>query len=259
MTSLPKARTPAAAELTGSGGGVSTAAPCWNGRLRTRKRCPDASTSSSSPSPAFRRQTRKRRRDASAPAPAARAFVFKPSKKKSDQAVEIGSVDDANAEFVTASLFHLTQEEMLPYYNRLYKKRANMGLAWYHESNQEDRYEFTNVHLSDVYNFMDDGVCYMHMNFRARNEATRSEKLFFAELALTDNVFNQYGGYVTTTCSIVDDNCLGGMKHRLDDGLPTERRDKQHCYVCSKDIKHPKGESYKGGHYAENYCVDGDD
>lgn len=30
----------------------------------------------------------------------------------------------------------------------------------------------------------------MHMNFRARNKTTGSEKLFFAELALTNDVFD---------------------------------------------------------------------
>lgn len=127
---------------------------------------------------------------------------------------------------------------MLPYYKRLYKKRANMGLVWYNKNNpvsfctqpatpqmlfvhspvliqvfifcpQEDSYEFKSMVLEDVYNFMDGGVCYMHMNFKAMNVTTRSEELFFAELALNNSVFDANGGYSTTACSIVDDSCAG--------------------------------------------------
>jgi hypothetical protein len=36
--------------------------------------------------------------------------------------------------------------------------------------------------VKDVYNFMDGGVTYMHMNFKAANVKTGSEELFFAEL-----------------------------------------------------------------------------
>uniref|UniRef100_A0A0A9BVB8 DUF3615 domain-containing protein n=1 Tax=Arundo donax TaxID=35708 RepID=A0A0A9BVB8_ARUDO len=103
---------------------------------------------------------------------------------------------------------------------------------------------------------MDGGDCYMHMNFKARNVKTRSEKLFFAELVLNGSV-SDGNGYSTTACSIVGDNCVGGMKHLLGNGLPKERYDEQHCYVCAEEIKHPPGMSYKGGHYAEDYCIGG--
>lgn len=49
----------------------------------------------------------------------------------------------------------------------------------------------------------------MHINFKARNVTTNSEELFFAELALINNVFDQYSGYTTTSCCIIDGNCLG--------------------------------------------------
>ncbi|KAF8643694.1 hypothetical protein HU200_066757 [Digitaria exilis] len=137
---------------------------------------------------------------------------------------------------------------MLPYYKRLYKKRANMGLVWYNKNNPEDSYEFKSMVLEDVYNFMDGGVCYMHMNFKAMNVTTRSEELFFAELALNNSVFDANGGYSTTACSIVDDSCA-------EDGLPEERYDENNCYACAEKIKHPTGTTYKGGHYAEDYCV----
>jgi hypothetical protein len=74
---------------------------------------------------------------------------------------------------------------------------------------QGDSYEFTSMPVKDVYNFMDGGVTYMHMNFKATNVKTGSEELFFAELALINNVFDADGGYSTTTCSIVDDTCVG--------------------------------------------------
>ncbi|CAL4959155.1 unnamed protein product [Urochloa decumbens] len=175
-----------------------------------------------------------------------------------DQEIVGGSADDAGAEFNSATLFYLTAEEMLPYYKRLYKKRANMGLAWYHKNNPEDFYEFTSMALNDVYNFMDGGICYMHMNFKARNVTTRSEELFFAELALNNSVSDANGGYSTTTCSIVDDDCVGGKKDLLGvkDDLPAERYDEKNCYACAEKIKHPTGVTYKGGHYAEDYFVD---
>lgn len=74
---------------------------------------------------------------------------------------------------------------------------------------QEDCYEFTSVLLHDVCNFCDGGVCHVHINFKARNVTTNSEELFFAELALINNVFDQYSGYTTTACCIIDGNCLG--------------------------------------------------
>jgi hypothetical protein len=53
---------------------------------------------------------------------------------KHDQEIVGGSADDAEAEFRSADLFYLTAEEMVPYIKRLYKKRANMGLAWYNKN-----------------------------------------------------------------------------------------------------------------------------
>ncbi|CAL4952548.1 unnamed protein product [Urochloa decumbens] len=232
------------------------------GRTRSRYASP--------PSPARRRQGRKRSRAS--------------SQEIHDQEIVGGSADDAGAEFNSATLFYLTAEEMLPYYKRLYKKRANMGLAWYHKNNPEDFYEFTSMALNDVYNFMDGGICYMHMNFKARNVTTRSEELFFAELALNNSVSDANGGYSTTTCSIVDDDCVGmllpsiffvvdilhiALLSRLieqelykkdllgvKDDLPAERYDEKNCYACAEKIKHPTGVTYKGGHYAEDYFVD---
>lgn len=61
----------------------------------------------------------------------------------------------------------------------------------------------------DVYDFKDRRVSYLHMNFKAKNVTTGSEKLFFAELALEDDVFNMYGGYSATCCSIVEENYVG--------------------------------------------------
>lgn len=49
----------------------------------------------------------------------------------------------------------------------------------------------------------------MHMNFKARNVTTRSEELFFAELALNKDVFDTNSGYSATACNIVDGNCVG--------------------------------------------------
>ncbi|CAO2161693.1 unnamed protein product [Urochloa humidicola] len=226
---------PAAAVESAQGG---EGAPRRSERLlqgRTRSRY------ASPPSPARRRQARKRSRAS--------------SQEIHGQEIVGGSADDAEAEFNSATLLYLTAEEMLPYYKRLYKKRANMGLAWYHKNNPEDLYEFTSMVLNDVYNFMDGGICYMHMNFKARNVTTRSEELFFAELALNNSVFDANGGYSTTTCSIVDDNCVGGKKDVLG-VLPAERYDEKNCYACAEKIKHPTGVTYKGGHYAEDYFVD---
>ncbi|XP_021315300.1 uncharacterized protein LOC8056452 [Sorghum bicolor] len=168
-----------------------------------------------------------------------------------------GSADDAEAEFSCAALFNLTAEERLPYFKRLYKKRANMALAWYNKNNPEGLYEFTSVVLNDIYNFMDGGLCYMHMNFKARNVTTRSEELFFAELALNKDVFDTNSGYSATACSIVDGNCVGGKKDLLGvDGLPVERYDEKNCYACAEKIKHPTGVTYSGGHYVEDYFAD---
>uniref|UniRef100_A0A0E0GFW8 DUF3615 domain-containing protein n=1 Tax=Oryza nivara TaxID=4536 RepID=A0A0E0GFW8_ORYNI len=151
------------------------------------------------------------------------------------------------------------EEERVPYYNRLNKKRANMALAWYNENNPEDFYEFTSVLLHDVCNFCDGGVCHVHINFKARNVTTNSEDLFFAELALINNVFDQYSGYTTTACCIIDGNCLGGLRNVLLNGcfLREERYDEKNCYACDEKIKHPTGSTYKGGHYAEDYLIQG--
>ncbi|KAK3163210.1 hypothetical protein QOZ80_1AG0000700 [Eleusine coracana subsp. coracana] len=153
------------------------------------------------------RQAANRSRGAPPPPPA-------PPKRYKQK--EEGSVDDSEAEFASTELFNLTAEEVLPYYRRLYKKRANMALLFYHENNQDDHYEFTTLRLNDVYDFMDGRVSYLHMNFKAKNETSGSEKLFFAELALEgDACDKRNGGYNTITCSIVDDKCAGGQKEML--------------------------------------------
>lgn len=87
---------------------------------------------------------------------------------------------------------------------------------------QGDRYEFTLWKLiNDVYDFMDGKVSCLHMNFKATNASTGSEKTFFAELALEADVFDKHGGYRTTTCSIVDDDCVGMLLLVFIFSLPT--------------------------------------
>lgn len=39
--------------------------------------------------------------------------------------------------------------------------------------------------------------------------------------------------------------------------LREERYDEKNCYACDEKIKHPAGSTYKGGHYAEDYLVQG--
>ncbi|XP_039803934.1 uncharacterized protein LOC120668043 [Panicum virgatum] len=181
-------------------------------------------------------------------------------RKHDDEEIIVGSsVDDAEAEFGRNGRLYWPPEEMLSYFKQLYKKTANMCVAWYNTNNPDDSYEFTSMPMKDVCNFMDGGVSYMHMNFKATNVKTGSEELFFAELALINNVFYANNGYSTTACSIVDDNCVGGKKDlRLKDGWPAERYDENNCYACAEKIKHPTGKTYEGGHYAEDYFVGSD-
>uniref|UniRef100_A0A0A9U1G9 DUF3615 domain-containing protein n=1 Tax=Arundo donax TaxID=35708 RepID=A0A0A9U1G9_ARUDO len=211
-----------AAKSSGAGEGVSTEAPRRSQRLRRA-----ANPSLDAPPP------------------------------KRHKTTEEGGADDARAEFQSADLFNLTAEEVLPYYRRLYKKRANMTLVFYHKNNPGDHYEFMDLRLNDVYDFMDEMVSYMHMNFKAKNMTTGSEKLFFTELALEGDVLDKHGGYRTTTCSIVDDNCVGGQKESLyiRDDLSPGGYDEHNCYVCAEKIKHPIGASYKGGHCTSEYWV----
>ncbi|XP_039808333.1 uncharacterized protein LOC120672104 isoform X2 [Panicum virgatum] len=130
-----------------------------------------------------------------------------------------------------------------------------MALVFYHENNPGDRYKFTHLHLNDVYDFKVELVSYLHMNFKATNAATGSEVTFFAELALEGDVFDKHGGYRTTTCNIVDDDCVGGQKEEWYKryGLTADGYDEHSCYVCAKKIKHPMGKSYKGGHWIRDY------
>ena len=86
---------------------------------------------------------------------------------------------------------------------------------------QGDRYKFTHLHLNDVYDFKVELVSYLHMNFKATNAATGSEVTFFAELALEGDVFDKHGGYRTTTCNIVDDDCVGMLLLFFIFSLPT--------------------------------------
>ncbi|CAO2209346.1 unnamed protein product [Urochloa humidicola] len=210
---------------TGPGGGGSTELPRRSSRLR---------------------HAREGSRVVSPPPPAKRRY------KKPEE----GSADDVGAEFFSTDIFNLTVEEVLPYYRRLYKKRANMALVFYHENNPGDYYEFTHLRLNDVYDFMDGKVSYLHMNFKATNAATGSEKTFFAELALEGDVLDKHGGYSTTTCSIVDDDCVGGQKEEWYKKYSTsDQYDEHNCYVCAKKIKHPIGKSYKGGHWIKDYWV----
>uniref|UniRef100_A0A0D3FCV4 DUF3615 domain-containing protein n=1 Tax=Oryza barthii TaxID=65489 RepID=A0A0D3FCV4_9ORYZ len=238
--------TSAAAKSAVAGGGeVSTETPRRSARLQQAAK-------------------KKRSRDASlppAPAPARHRQAGKVlcAPVISDKKTVEGTINDAEIESIVLKLWNFTEEERVPYYNRLNKKRANMALAWYNENNPEDCYEFTSVLLHDVCNFCDGGVCHVHINFKARNVTTNSEELFFAELALINNVFDQYSGYTTTACCIIDGNCLGGLRNVLLNGcfLREERYDEKNCYACDEKIKHPTGSTYKGGHYAEDYLVQG--
>ncbi|KAL6627126.1 hypothetical protein ACP70R_030852 [Stipagrostis hirtigluma subsp. patula] len=180
-----------------------------------------------------------------------------PPARKRSKKVEEGSAEDAGAEFTGVDICHLTPLEVLPYFRRLYKKRANMALVFYHKNNPGDLYEFVHVRLNDVYDFRE-RIPYLHMNFKAKNTTTGSEHVFFAELAFDSDVSDKYGRYRTNTCSIVDDNCVGnrgGRKHMLSIEDDPEGYDEDNCYVCSEKIKHPAGSSYKGGHYTTDYWV----
>jgi hypothetical protein len=55
--------------------------------------------------------------------------------KRCCKETEEGGADDVGAEFWATDVFNMTQEELLPYYRRLYKKRANTALVFYHENN----------------------------------------------------------------------------------------------------------------------------
>lgn len=56
--------------------------------------------------------------------------------KEKEKEIEEGSVDDLGAEY---AVLH-AEEEAITHYQRLYKKRANMALALYHQIHQVSSY-----------------------------------------------------------------------------------------------------------------------
>jgi hypothetical protein len=57
-------------------------------------------------------------------------------RKHDDEEIIVGDSVDAEEEFGSDDLLlYWTPEEMLSHVKRNYKKRANMGLAWYHTNN----------------------------------------------------------------------------------------------------------------------------
>ncbi|TVU22491.1 hypothetical protein EJB05_32190 [Eragrostis curvula] len=172
--------------------------------------------------------------------------------------VEEGSVDDVGAEYMENGYAASAEEETV-LYQRLYKKRSNMALALYHKNHPDEQYQFLRVRLNDIFNFMEYRLQHpfnTHMNFMALDVNTGLEKLFFAELCMSNDCNDGNSGYVAVTCEIVDDNSASGRKDKgfFPEGkYPPDYYDGENCYACSERIKHPPGASYRAGHDVFEY------
>ncbi|CAO2198418.1 unnamed protein product, partial [Urochloa humidicola] len=180
--------------------------------------------------------------------------------KSLDKEIEEGSVDDTEIEDIER-VYGWPIEKQLPFYRRLYKKRANMALALYHRKHPDEQYQFLKVRLNEVYSFIEYRLKdpdHMHMNFVALNINTGLEKLFFAELCMLNDVYDANSGLVAIACEIIDGNCGGGRRNKCifkDGKFPPDYYDGENCYACGEKIRHPPGCYYRAGHDVLGYGV----
>ncbi|CAO2174115.1 unnamed protein product [Urochloa humidicola] len=180
--------------------------------------------------------------------------------KSLEKEIEEGSVDDTEIEDIER-VYGWPIEKQLPFYRRLYKKRANMALALYHRNHPDEQYQFAKVRLNEVYSFIEYRLKdpdHMHMNFVALNIKTGLEKLFFAELCMLNDVNDANSGFVAIACKIIDGNCAGGRRNKCifkDGKFPPDYYDGENCYACGEKIRHPPGCYYRAGHDVLGYGV----
>uniref|UniRef100_I1QVQ9 DUF3615 domain-containing protein n=1 Tax=Oryza glaberrima TaxID=4538 RepID=I1QVQ9_ORYGL len=90
-----------------------------------------------------------------------------------------------------------------------------------------------------------------HVNFIAKGDCKNSEELFFAEVRWENN------GYIPTCMvSLEGKEKIGGYygaRVHYPRGVPGLPIDKQHCYFCGDELKHPEdGTLYESGHAASS-------
>ncbi|TVU33507.1 hypothetical protein EJB05_25330 [Eragrostis curvula] len=125
---------------------------------------------------------------------------------------------------------------------------ANSALMHYN-NDEKNKTKYELIRALTSCGIMDEKGCYGHVNFTAKgNQQDSKEELFFAEV--------RREGYLTfvPTCvvSLEGGKSVGGLYNtRYDNyngmGVPI---DAQHCYACSRKLKHPKDGSLSKNGYS---------
>ncbi|CAO2179726.1 unnamed protein product [Urochloa humidicola] len=100
--------------------------------------------------------------------------------------------------------------------------------------------------------------CYTHINFTARSSKEDSEEqLFFAELCHCSKR-RAPSGFIVTCCEPLGHDSAVGQKFGKPEGTSAVRKnvDFTHCFACSEEMLHPRGEHYVAGHCNIPYAYD---
>ncbi|XP_047058802.1 uncharacterized protein LOC124665427 [Lolium rigidum] len=165
----------------------------------------------------------------------------------SDTKEEMLTAEEMEARFAECKGSHVAQ---LHHFAELALKHYNAKKA---EHNKFDLAQaLTSNYFSEAC-----GTTYAHVNFTAIPQNNQSDhlmkRLFFAELMLIPELQlceDAEPMRVLQVSTIDDAPCFGGcheIRRRIDHKM-REAMDYERCHACCAILKHPKGESFEGGH-----------
>uniref|UniRef100_A0ACD5UJC2 Uncharacterized protein n=1 Tax=Avena sativa TaxID=4498 RepID=A0ACD5UJC2_AVESA len=165
----------------------------------------------------------------------------------SDTKEELLTAEEMEARFAERKGCHVAQLKHL----------AQLSLDHYNTRKAEhNKFELAQALTSNCFT-EDCGTTYAHVNFTATSRSNQNDqpmkRLFFAELMLVPELRlceDVEPMRVLQVSTIDDAPCFGGchqIRRRIDHGTRGVM-DYERCHACDNILKHPKGDSFIGGH-----------
>ncbi|CAO2184329.1 unnamed protein product [Urochloa humidicola] len=135
-------------------------------------------------------------------------------------------------------------------------KRFATGVLEHYNKRKKMKFELLDA--KPVIGVPEPRCCYTHINFTARSSKEDSEEqLFFAELYHCSKR-RAPSGFIVTCCEPLGHDSALGQKFGKPEGTLAMRKnvDFTHCFACTDEMRHPRGEHYVAGHCNIPYAYD---
>ncbi|CAO2202588.1 unnamed protein product [Urochloa humidicola] len=134
-------------------------------------------------------------------------------------------------------------------------KRFATGVLEHYNKNKKIKFELLDA--KPEIGVPEPRCCYTHINFTARSSKEDSEELFFAELYHCSKR-RAPSGFIVTCCEPLGHDSAVGQKFGKPEGTSAVRKnaDFTHCFACTEEMLHPRGEHYVAGHCNIPYAYD---